>query len=61
MRPENDSYWILILDGHTTYETINFMWKYYIEKMRLIYLPIYFSYLLQPLDLDIFLGLKTLY
>lgn len=61
-QPEDPSeYRLLILDGHGSHETTDFMWLCYQHKIHLLFLPPHSSHVLQPLDLSIFSPLKTAY
>ena len=52
---------LLILDGHGSHETLEFMWKCYLHNIHLLFLPAHTSHVLQPLDLSIFAPLKRAY
>jgi hypothetical protein len=52
---------LLILDGHSSHETTDFMYLYYQNNVYLLFLPLYISHVLQPLDLSVFSALKTHY
>jgi hypothetical protein len=52
---------LLILDGHSTHITVDFMWEAYKNRVQLLYLPAHSSHLTQPLDLALFSPLKTYY
>jgi hypothetical protein len=56
-----DEHRILILDGHGSHATINFMYDWYINNVHLIYLPTHHSHILQPLHLCTFAPLKAQY
>jgi hypothetical protein len=58
---DNGEYRILILDGHGSHATIEFMWKCHQNRVLLIYLPAHSSHVLQPLDLTCFSPLKSSY
>jgi hypothetical protein len=58
---DSNEYRILILDGHGSHATIEFMWKCYQNRVLLIYLPAHSSHVLQPLDLTCFSPLKSSY
>jgi len=49
------------MDGHSSYVNIKFVKFCWLKKIIPIYLPLYSTYLLQLLDLVIFLVLKRLY
>ena len=52
---------LLILDGHGSHETTEFMWECYSNNIHLLFLPPHTSHVLQPLDLSVFSPLKTAY
>jgi 4-hydroxybenzoate polyprenyltransferase len=52
---------LLILDGHGSHETTDFMWECYSNNIYLLFLPPHASHVLQPLDLSIFAPLKRAY
>ena len=52
---------LLILDGHNSHTTVDFMWLCHINHIHVIYLPAHTSHVLQPLDLSIFSPLKNGY
>ncbi|KAL5612103.1 hypothetical protein BROUX41_000349 [Berkeleyomyces rouxiae] len=52
---------LLILDGHGSHETTDFMYLCYTHNIRLFFLPPHASHVLQPLDLPVFGPLKTAY
>jgi 4-hydroxybenzoate polyprenyltransferase len=52
---------LLILDGHGSYKTTEFMWQCFKHNIYLIFLPPHTSHVLQPLDLSIFSPLKRAY
>jgi 4-hydroxybenzoate polyprenyltransferase len=52
---------LLILDGHGSHETTEFMWECYLHNVRLLFLPPHTSHVLQPLDLAVFSSLKNSY
>ena len=37
---------LLILDGHHSHTTVEFMWQYFANKVQVLYLPAYYSYVL---------------
>ncbi|KZL82151.1 transposase, partial [Colletotrichum incanum] len=41
---------LLILDGHRSHTTTEFMWQCYINNVYLLFLPPHTSHVLQPLD-----------
>jgi hypothetical protein len=52
---------LLILDGHGSHETTEFMWECYSNNIHLLFLPPHTSHVLQPLDLSVFAPLKQAY
>ncbi|OCK75852.1 CENP-B protein [Lepidopterella palustris CBS 459.81] len=52
---------ILILDGHGSHISIEFLWLCKQENVQLVFLPPHSSYILQPLDLSCFSPLKSRY
>ena len=52
---------LLILDGHGSHETTDFLWKCLEHDIYLLFLPAHTSHVLQPLDLTVFSSLKRLY
>ena len=52
---------LLILDGHGSHETTDFMYLCYQHNIRLLFLPPHSSHVLQPLDLSVFSPLKSRY
>ena len=52
---------LLILDGHGSHETTEFMYKCFEHNIHLLFLPPHTSHVLQPLDLSIFSPLKAAY
>jgi 4-hydroxybenzoate polyprenyltransferase len=52
---------LLILDGHGSHETTDFMYLCYQHNIHLLFLPPHTSHVLQPLDLSVFSSLKTHY
>jgi len=49
---------LLILDGHGSHETLEFMWECYLNNIYLLFLPPHTSHVMQPLDLTVFFPLK---
>jgi len=56
-----DDYRLLLLDGHKSHATFEFMWECHINRVALVYLLPHSSYILQPLDLSCFSLLKCRY
>src|SRR4029434_5234741 len=45
---------LLILDGHDSHTTDDFMWNCFNNNIYLVFLPAHTSHVLQPLDLSVF-------
>lgn len=57
--PDNPSEWrLLVIDGYHTHITIDFMWECFLNRIYIVFLPVYISYILQPLDVGVFYPLK---
>ncbi len=52
---------LLIVDGHGSHTTDEFMWTCFQENIFLLFLPTHSSHVLQPLDIGVFSALKTAY
>lgn len=52
---------LLILDGHGSHESTEFMWECFQNNIYLLFLPAHTSHVLQPLDLSVFGPLKHAY
>lgn len=52
---------LLILDGHGSHETTEFIYTCFLHNIYLLFLPPHTSHVLQPLDLSIFSPLKSAY
>nr|AER39694.1 transposase [Verticillium dahliae] len=52
---------LLILDGHGSHETTEFMYLCYTNNIHLVFLPPHTSHVLQPLDQSVFGPLKAAY
>lgn len=52
---------LLVVDGHGSHETTQFMWLCFQHNIRLLFLPPHTSHVLQPLDLAVFSSLKAAY
>lgn len=52
---------LLIMDGHRSHATTEFMWNCFKNNIYVIYLPPHTSHVLQPLDLAVFSSLKSAY
>ncbi|KAK8012204.1 hypothetical protein PG989_000464, partial [Apiospora arundinis] len=60
--PEDPSeYRLLIIDGHGSHTTTDFIYLCFRHRIRLLFLPPHTSHVLQPLDLAVFSPLKTAY
>jgi hypothetical protein len=57
----DSQYRLLLLDGHRSHTTLEFMWECYTNKIIPFYLVAHASHILQPLDLTIFSSLKRTY
>ena len=57
-QPRDHSARLLILDGHGSHETTEFLWKCLEYNIYLLFLPAHTSHVLQPLDLTVFPSLK---
>ncbi|USP80957.1 hypothetical protein yc1106_08231 [Curvularia clavata] len=53
--------WLLILDGHKSYQSLEFQELYKENNIYTLYMPPYSSHLLQPLDVGCFSLLKRAY
>jgi hypothetical protein len=61
-QPEHsDDARLLIVDGHGSHTSDEFMTTCYLNNIYLLFLPAYTSHVLQPLDLGCFSSLKTEY
>ena len=52
---------LLVLDGHGSHESTEFMWECFQNNIHLLFLPPHTSHVLQPLDLAVFGPLKQAY
>lgn len=52
---------LLILDGHGSHITEDFLWECYDNNIFLLFLPPHASHVLQPLDVAVFGPLKHIY
>ncbi|EAQ86387.1 hypothetical protein CHGG_07640 [Chaetomium globosum CBS 148.51] len=50
---------LLVVDGHGSHESDEFMWECYANNVHLLFLPPHCSHVLQPLDLTVFSPLKN--
>ena len=58
--PSDPSEWrLLVIDGHHTHTTVDFMWECFSNKVYIVFLPAGTSHILQPLDVAVFGPLKT--
>jgi hypothetical protein len=60
-KPRDRSARLLILDGHGSHETTDFLWRCLEHNIYVLFLPAHTSHVLQPLDLTIFSPLKRAY
>lgn len=61
-RPEDESEArLLVVDGHGSHTSDDFMWICYANNVHLLFLPAHASHVLQPLDLGVFSSLKAAY
>ena len=52
---------MLILDGHSSHISLDFLWACKQNKVYLLFLPPHSSHVLQPLDLSVFSLVKRFY
>jgi hypothetical protein len=52
---------MMILDGHGSHATVEFMWECKKNCVDILYLPAHSSHVLQPLNLGTFSPLKSRY
>jgi len=52
---------LLIMDGHGSHQTDEFMWECFQNDVFALYLPAHTSHVLQPLDLSVFGVVKAIY
>ncbi|KZL67851.1 transposase [Colletotrichum tofieldiae] len=52
---------LLVVDGHGSHTTTEFMWTCYINNVYLLFLPPHTSHVLQPLDQSVFGPVKAAY
>ena len=55
------AYWMLIIDGYRSYMSVEFDDYYKFNNIITVNMSVYLSHLLQSLDVEIFLFLKTAY
>lgn len=60
-QPRDHSARLLIIDGHGSHETTEFLWRCLEHNIYVLFLPAHTSHVLQPLDLTIFSPLKRAY
>jgi hypothetical protein len=60
-RPIDDSWRILVVDGHGSHISVEFLYLCKINRIQLIFLPPHTSHITQPLDLTCFSPIKTRY
>ena len=61
IRPQQLEARLLIVDGHGSHTTDDFMYECYRNNIYLLYLPPHTSHVLQPLDLAVFGPVKSIY
>ena len=61
MEPRDHSARLLILDGHRSHETTEFLWRCLEYNIYLLFLLTHTSHILQPLNLTVFSVLKYAY
>ncbi|KAK6225151.1 transposase [Colletotrichum tabaci] len=59
--PQGKEVRLLIMDGHGSHTTTDFMWLCYINNIHLLFLPPHTSHVLQPLDQSVFSPVKSAY
>lgn len=52
---------MLVVDGHRSHYTTEFLWEYYQNDIFILFLPAYSSHILQPLDVAVFRPVKRYY
>lgn len=52
---------MLILDGHGSHASVEFLYLCYSHQVHLLFLPAHSSHVLQPLDLSCFAPVKSIY
>ena len=52
---------LLVMDGHKTHCTLEFMWECFQNNVKVLYLPAHSSHVTQPLDLSCFSTVKKNY
>ncbi|RYP57346.1 hypothetical protein DL771_011489 [Monosporascus sp. 5C6A] len=58
-KPEDPDEWrLLVIDGHNSHTTEDFMWMCLQNKIYIIFLPAYASHVFQPFDVGVFATLK---
>ncbi|RYP57254.1 hypothetical protein DL771_011502 [Monosporascus sp. 5C6A] len=58
-KPEDPDEWrLLVIDGHNSHTSENFMWMCLQNKIYIIFLPAHASHVFQPLDVGVFATLK---
>jgi len=57
--PDDPRDWrLLVIDGHHTHTTVDFMWECFSNQVYILFLPAHCTHFLQPLDVAIFAPLK---
>jgi hypothetical protein len=49
---------LLVIGGHHTHTTVDFMWECFLNKIYILFLPAHSTHFLQPLDVAVFAPLK---
>ncbi|RYO82061.1 hypothetical protein DL762_006793 [Monosporascus cannonballus] len=61
-KPQDPDEWrLLVIDGHNSHTTEEFMWMCLQNKIYIIFLPAHASHVFQPLDVGVFATLKRRY
>lgn len=60
-KPSCTTYRMLVIDGHSSHASVDFMWHCRMNKIVVLYLPAHSSHMLQPLDVAPFGKLKPKY
>jgi 4-hydroxybenzoate polyprenyltransferase len=60
-RTRNNERRLLIVDGHHSHTTDDYMWTCFENNIQLLFLPAHSSHVLQPLDMSVFSVLKRAY
>ncbi len=60
-KPPGNEARLLILDGHGSHHTTEFLWECKTNNIWLVFLPPHLTHVLQPLDLSCFCPIKSKY